>query len=166
MATVAPPRATPQAADDRSHISRVPYLPGLDGMRALAVMAVMVYHANTSWLPGGFLGVDMFFVISGYLITLLLIAERERNYTISLGHFWMRRARRLLPALFLMLTLVTIWTALFERNALGQLRASSTSRTGTRSGSASGTPRRVTLPRCATCGAWLLRSSSTCSGRW
>ena len=64
----------------------------------------------------------MFFVISGYLITLLLIAERERNYTISLGHLWLRRARRLLPALFLMMTLVTIWTALFERNALGQLR--------------------------------------------
>ncbi|RLE20102.1 MAG: hypothetical protein DRJ50_11280, partial [Actinobacteria bacterium] len=122
MATVAPPRATPQAADDRSHISRVPYLPGLDGMRALAVVAVMVYHANSSWLPGGFLGVEMFFVISGYLITLLLIAERERNYTISLGHFWLRRARRLLPALFLMMTLVTVWTALFERNALGQLR--------------------------------------------
>ena len=122
MATVAPPRATPQAAEDRSHISRVPYLPGLDGMRALAVVAVMVYHANSSWLPGGFLGVEMFFVISGYLITLLLIAERERNYTISLGHFWLRRARRLLPALFLVMTLVTIWTALFERNALGQLR--------------------------------------------
>lgn len=122
MATVAPPRVTPQAADDRSHISRVPYLPGLDGMRALAVVAVMVYHANSSWLPGGFLGVEMFFVISGYLITLLLIAERERNYTISLGHFWLRRARRLLPALFLMMSLVTIWTALFERNALGQLR--------------------------------------------
>jgi peptidoglycan/LPS O-acetylase OafA/YrhL len=122
MATVAPPRATPQATEDRSHISRVPYLPGLDGMRALAVVAVMVYHANSSWLPGGFLGVEMFFVISGYLITLLLIAERERNYTISLGHFWLRRARRLLPALFMVMTLVTIWTALFERNALGQLR--------------------------------------------
>jgi peptidoglycan/LPS O-acetylase OafA/YrhL len=122
MATVAPPRATLQATEDRSHISRVPYLPGLDGMRALAVVAVMVYHANSSWLPGGFLGVEMFFVISGYLITLLLIAERERNYTISLGHFWLRRARRLLPALFMVMTLVTIWTALFERNALGQLR--------------------------------------------
>src|SRR6188508_944982 len=105
-----------------SHISRVPYLPGLDGMRALAVVAVMVYHANSTWLPGGFLGVEMFFVISGYLITLLLIAERERNYRISLGHFWLRRARRLLPALFLMMLMVTVWTAVFERHALGQLR--------------------------------------------
>lgn len=106
----------------REHISRVPYLPGLDGMRALAVVAVMVYHANSSWLPGGFLGVEMFFVISGYLITLLLIAERERNYRISLKDFWMRRARRLLPALFVLMALLTLWTALFERDALGQLR--------------------------------------------
>ena len=57
----------------------MPYLPGLDGMRALAVVAVMVYHANPAWLPGGFLGVEVFFVISGYLITLLLIGEHERT---------------------------------------------------------------------------------------
>ena len=57
----------------------MPYLPGLDGMRALAVVAVMVYHANSAWLPGGFLGVEVFFVISGYLITLLLIGEHERT---------------------------------------------------------------------------------------
>ena len=106
----------------RAHISRVPYLPGLDGMRAIAVVAVMIYHANNSWLPGGFLGVEMFFVISGYLITLLLIAERERTYRISLVDFWLRRARRLLPALFLLMGLLTLWTALFERDALGQLR--------------------------------------------
>lgn len=118
----------PSTADDhsggfvRAHISRVPYLPGLDGMRAIAVIAVMVYHANSSWLPGGFLGVEMFFVISGYLITLLLIAERERTYRISLVDFWMRRARRLLPAMFLLMGLLTVWTALFERDALGQLR--------------------------------------------
>ena len=80
MATVAPPRAPTVAPSDRAQISRVPYLPGLDGLRALAVVAVMVYHANSDWLPGGFLGVEMFFVISGYLITLLLISERERTY--------------------------------------------------------------------------------------
>ena len=91
-------------------------------MRALAVIAVMVYHANSTWLPGGFLGVEMFFVISGYLITLLLIAERERNYRISLTHFWIRRAKRLLPALFVLMILLSVWTALFERDALGQLR--------------------------------------------
>ena len=68
----------------RAQISRVPYLPGLDGMRALAVVAVMVYHANSNWLHGGFLGVEVFFVISGYLITLLLVAEHERDQGIDL----------------------------------------------------------------------------------
>ena len=106
----------------RTAISRLPYLPGLDGMRALAVAAVMVYHANNSWLPGGFLGVEVFFVISGYLITLLLIGEHERTGRINLRQFWYRRARRLLPALFLLLIGVTIYTALFRRDALGQLR--------------------------------------------
>ena len=57
----------------------MPYLPGLDGMRALAVVAVMLYHANNGWLPGGFIGVEVFFVISGYLITLLLIGEHEKQ---------------------------------------------------------------------------------------
>ena len=121
MSTLAPPRVEP-VPDDRVHISRVPYLPGLDGMRALAVAAVMVYHANSDWLPGGFFGVEMFFVISGYLITLLLISERERTYRISLRHFWLRRARRLLPALFTMMFLVTVWTAIFKTEALGALR--------------------------------------------
>jgi peptidoglycan/LPS O-acetylase OafA/YrhL len=64
----------------------------------------------------------MFFVISGYLITLLLISERERTYRISLRHFWLRRARRLLPALFTMMFLVTVWTAVFKNEALGALR--------------------------------------------
>ncbi len=121
MSTLAPPRVEP-VPDDRAHISRVPYLPGLDGMRALAVVAVMVYHANSDWLPGGFFGVEMFFVISGYLITLLLISERERTYRISLRHFWLRRARRLLPALFTMMFFVVVWTAVFKSEALGALR--------------------------------------------
>ncbi len=122
MSTLAPPRGQPVKREDTAYISRVPYLPGLDGMRALAVVAVMVYHANSDWLPGGFLGVEMFFVISGYLITLLLISERERTYRISLRQFWMRRARRLLPALFTMMAIVVAWTAVFKTEALGQLR--------------------------------------------
>ena len=64
----------------------------------------------------------MFFVISGYLITLLLISERERTYRISLRHFWLRRARRLLPALFTMMFFVVVWTAIFKNEALGALR--------------------------------------------
>ena len=106
----------------RAAISAVPYLPGLDGMRAIAVAVVMVYHANSAWLPGGFLGVEVFFVISGYLITLLLIGEHERSGSVSLSNFYMRRARRLLPALFTLLILVTLYTTLFRRDALGQLR--------------------------------------------
>lgn len=114
------PRAqvTPRSAQ----VSRVPYLPGLDGLRAIAVLAVIFYHANSSWLSGGFLGVEVFFVISGYLITLLLVAEKERTETISLKEFWMRRARRLLPALFVMMLLLVLWTSFFERDALGALR--------------------------------------------
>jgi peptidoglycan/LPS O-acetylase OafA/YrhL len=123
MTTFAPPLSSPdQRREHGSQISRVPYLPGLDGIRALAVVAVMVYHANSSWLSGGFLGVEMFFVISGYLITLLIIAERERTYRVSLVNFWIRRARRLLPALFVMMLLVTVYTVFFERSAVGQLR--------------------------------------------
>ena len=103
----------------------VPYIPGLDGLRALAVLAVIVYHADSRWLGGGFLGVEVFFVISGYLITLLLIAERERTGTVTLSNFWMRRARRLLPALWMLLVLLVTWCAFFDRTRLGMLRGDS-----------------------------------------
>jgi peptidoglycan/LPS O-acetylase OafA/YrhL len=103
-------------------LSAVPYLPGLDGMRALAVVAVMIYHADNEWLHGGFLGVEVFFVISGYLITLLLMAEREQTGRVDLLAFWARRARRLLPALFTMLFLVLSYTMLARADELGKLR--------------------------------------------
>ncbi|MEY2524234.1 MAG: hypothetical protein QOJ66_2799, partial [Ilumatobacteraceae bacterium] len=74
----------------RRQIDRLPYLPGLDGLRAVAVVAVMIYHANHKWLSGGFLGVEVFFVISGYLITLLLIGEYARDGHIRLAQFWKR----------------------------------------------------------------------------
>ena len=117
-ATHAPSRPRPGAAN----LSKVPYLPGLDGMRALAVIAVLIYHANSSWLSGGFLGVEVFFVISGYLITLLLMAEYEQHGSIDLMAFWMRRARRLLPALFLMMFLLLTYSWIFKSNVLGKLR--------------------------------------------
>jgi len=98
------------------------YLPALDGVRALAVMAVIVYHANKKWLGGGFLGVEVFFVISGFLITSLLIAESQRDGTIDLKQFWLRRARRLLPALWTMLVLVAVYCSFFQREMLGNLR--------------------------------------------
>ncbi|MFZ4721437.1 MAG: acyltransferase family protein, partial [Ilumatobacteraceae bacterium] len=106
----------------RNQISRVPYLPGLDGLRALAVIGVMVYHANHEWLTGGFLGVEMFFVISGYLITLLLVAEKERTGRVSVRQFWMRRARRLLPALYTMMGALAIYMVFFEPRPMGATR--------------------------------------------
>ncbi|MEO7060002.1 MAG: acyltransferase [Lapillicoccus sp.] len=72
---------------------------GLDGLRALAIAAVVAYHLDPTWLPGGFLGVDVFFVVSGFLITTLLVRESARPGGIAFGRFWVRRARRLLPAL-------------------------------------------------------------------
>jgi len=76
------------------------YHAGLDGIRALAIAAVLLYHGGVSWAGGGFLGVETFFVLSGFLITSLLVAEWRRHSTIALRAFWGRRARRLLPALF------------------------------------------------------------------
>jgi peptidoglycan/LPS O-acetylase OafA/YrhL len=77
------------------------HLRGLDGLRAVAVTLVVLFHLTPGTLPGGYIGVDIFFVISGFLITSLLIAEKRRTGRISLGAFWARRARRLLPALAL-----------------------------------------------------------------
>jgi peptidoglycan/LPS O-acetylase OafA/YrhL len=90
-------------------------MPGIDGLRALAVAAVFVYHAKGGWLPGGFLGVDVFFVISGYLITSLLLAEFSEHGGIDLGGFWRRRARRLLPADYALIGACLIVGATFER---------------------------------------------------
>ncbi|MCU1361380.1 MAG: putative acyltransferase, partial [Ilumatobacteraceae bacterium] len=103
-------------------VSRVPQMPGLDGLRAIAVVSVMVYHANRTWLHGGFLGVEVFFVISGYLITLLLIAEHERSGRVDLRQFWLRRFRRLLPPLFVMLALLMVYLAIGFRTAQGRTR--------------------------------------------
>ena len=100
-----------------------PYLPGLDGIRAVAVLAVLAYHLNFGWASGGLLGVQVFFVLSGYLITDLLVAEYRRHSGIRLGQFWLRRARRLLPALFVMLFVVLGWATLFDRAQLGALRS-------------------------------------------
>ncbi|MGO1538345.1 MAG: acyltransferase family protein [Leucobacter sp.] len=80
-----------------------PHFGGLDGLRAIAVLLVLIYHLFPGILPGGFLGVDVFFVISGFLITSLLLHEYQVNGKIRLGMFWRRRARRLLPALGLVL---------------------------------------------------------------
>jgi peptidoglycan/LPS O-acetylase OafA/YrhL len=97
-------------------------LPGLDGLRAIAVIGVLLYHAGASWLPGGFLGVDLFFVISGFLITSLLLSEARLVGHLSLPQFYLRRARRLLPALVVMLAVVAVFMAIFAATDLGQAR--------------------------------------------
>jgi peptidoglycan/LPS O-acetylase OafA/YrhL len=81
----------------------------LDGLRGIAVLAVVLYHGGVSWAPGGFIGVEVFFVLSGFLITSLLVAEWQRSSTIALGGFWIRRARRLLPALFCLVGTIGIY---------------------------------------------------------
>ncbi len=98
------------------------YVPGLDGMRAIAVLVVIAYHLNVGWAQGGLLGVGVFFTLSGYLITDLLLGYWDRHGTLGLGNFWLRRARRLLPALLLMLIVVSIWVALFDSSQLDQVR--------------------------------------------
>src|SRR5438445_11909920 len=91
---------------------RLRHQPALDGLRGLAVAAVLLYHDDLSWMRGGYLGVDLFFVLSGYLITSLLLVEWQASGTINLRAFWARRARRLLPALLALLAGVVVFGAL------------------------------------------------------
>jgi len=113
----------PATADTDAARGRFDYKPALDGLRAVAVLSVMAYHFGATWAPGGFLGVDMFFVLSGYLITSLLVVEWDRTSTVQFAAFWARRARRLLPALFLVLLAVAIWAGLAaSRDQLDSIR--------------------------------------------
>ena len=98
------------------------YEPSLDGIRAFSVIAVMLYHANIAWLPGGFLGVEVFFVVSGFLITSLLIEERESTQHIDLKQFWIRRARRLLPAFFVMVCATVVCVAFYATDSAPDFR--------------------------------------------
>jgi peptidoglycan/LPS O-acetylase OafA/YrhL len=89
------------------------FVPALDGLRAIAVFGVMLYHGGVPICGGGFMGVNVFFVLSGFLITSLLLGEWRKRMAIRLGQFWARRARRLLPALLLMLLGVAVLTMVF-----------------------------------------------------
>ncbi len=107
----------------RGHSARLPYLPALDGLRALAVIAVLFYHAGQHWMPGGFLGVEIFFTISGYLIASLLLSEWRETGRIALKYFWLRRARRLLPALFAVIVGVLAYAVIFLPEEVASLRS-------------------------------------------
>jgi peptidoglycan/LPS O-acetylase OafA/YrhL len=97
------------------------YMPGLDGLRALAVAAVIAYHLGLGWASGGLLGVGVFFTLSGYLITDLLLGQQGAG-RLRLRQFWLARARRLLPALFAMLIVVGIWVWVDDRAQLSLVR--------------------------------------------
>ena len=124
--TAAPASATPAGPPQAvagEPAARTPWrAPGLDGVRALAVLAVLAFHESLPWIPGGFLGVDVFFVLSGYLITDLLATRFRREGNIGLPGFYLRRARRLLPALALMLLTVTAAVSVLEPGQRGGLR--------------------------------------------
>ena len=94
----------------------IAYQPALDGTRALAVTAVLIFHGGVSWMSGGYLGVSVFFTLSGYLITSLLLTERERSGRIDARAFYTRRARRLLPASFVCIVAVCLiaWAGSFS----------------------------------------------------
>ncbi len=115
--------ATQEAARARSDAGHTKQRAiGLDGVRALAVLAVMAFHEGMRGAPGGFVGVDVFFVLSGYLITDLLVTQRDRLGRLDLRGFWIRRARRLLPALAVVLVVVTAAVAVMEPDQLAVLR--------------------------------------------
>ncbi|WEV78458.1 acyltransferase family protein [Janibacter cremeus] len=98
------------------------HLAGLDGLRALAIAAVIVFHLDPDWLPGGFLGVDIFFVISGFLITTLLVREKRSTGRVDLIGFWTRRARRLLPALVVVVPVAILIARTVETDLLVGIR--------------------------------------------
>jgi peptidoglycan/LPS O-acetylase OafA/YrhL len=101
---------------------KLPYRAGLDGVRALAVTGVFLYHANVSWMPGGFLGVDLFFVLSGFLITSILLGQWSATGSINLQQFWIRRARRLFPAVVVVIVFSLLATSTIARDDLSRTR--------------------------------------------
>ena len=99
----------------------IQYIPAIDGLRALAVIAVMFYHLGFTWIPGGFLGVDLFFVISGYVITRLLLDSIAQSGGLDLRGFYIARLRRLLPALLFMLTTTIIAVGIWAPDTIKRL---------------------------------------------
>lgn len=106
----------------RKREAKLPYLPQIDGIRGISVIAVILFHLGFAWADGGYLGVEAFFVVSGFLITSLVISDFATNKSISLREFWKRRAKRLLPILYVLLGATIILTLYFARDYLIDLR--------------------------------------------
>lgn len=123
MTQVNGPKAAPWNLDRGRRSREMGYLPGLDGIRAVAIIGVLLYHADLPFMPGGFLGVDVFFVLSGFLITSLILEEFERSGRIDFAKFYLGRARRLLPALVLVLLVTALAAAFIYRDAARQVAA-------------------------------------------
>ncbi len=94
------------------------HIPAIDGLRALAVIAVVLYHLGIDWIPGGFLGVDLFFVISGYVITRLILDSIESANGLDLKEFYAARVRRLLPGLVILIIVTSVFIAFFAPDAI------------------------------------------------
>ncbi len=118
--TGAPVKDNPQSEKPKRKKGR--YIPALDGLRAIAVLGVIAYHMGLNWAPGGLLGVTVFFVLSGYLITGLLLIEWDSTNTIDLPQFWLRRVRRLFPAIAFVVIGVAALTTIFDHSLLTKLR--------------------------------------------
>ncbi len=99
----------------------IKYIPAIDGLRAVAVIAVMLYHLGVPWIPGGFLGVDLFFVISGYVITRLLLDSIQRSGGLDLRAFYKSRLRRLLPPLAFMIITTTLFIGVWAPDTIKRL---------------------------------------------
>jgi len=113
-------RRPPEPGGDTAR--RLPYLPAIDGLRAIAVLAVVLYHAAPGTVPGGFFGVDVFFVISGYLITSFLWNDWKRNRDLGVKRFWFSRARRLLPAVAVLIFGLLLFAVFFLTTEVAGLR--------------------------------------------
>ena len=151
--------------------SETSYVPGLDGVRAIAVAAVVGYHLEAPWLPGGLLGVGVFFTLSGYLYNDDLAHDMGSRGNLDLSHFWLRRARRLLPALIM----VMMWSSsphlldndvLPERGIEALAAVFYVSNWLTIASDVSYFQRFSGPGPLDHCGPWRWRSSSICCGRW
>ena len=108
--------------DNIKNVTEKRYMPGLDGLRAVSVLAVMAYHLNVEWASGGLLGVAIFFVLSGYLITDQILQQWKKDGRLHLTNFWIRRVKRLIPSMIVMLIFVAVWLLISDPSRLSALK--------------------------------------------